>query len=82
MAVLSVSSVTTSFISYPLPTPPPLKLYVTLQTSQTVTDFARELAQPISFVCSDIIWVQDRFCTFTQMAFETSNFPHVSQLAR
>ena len=45
---------------------------MTLQASHAATDFATELAQLISFVCSDIIWVQDRFCTFTQIAFETS----------
>ena len=58
-----------------LPSPTPLNCMcslVTLQASQTATDFAAELAQPFSFVCSDIIWVRDRFCTFTQMAFETS----------
>ena len=77
MALLSVSSVTTSFISCPLPSSctSPLNCmcsYVTLQASQTATDFDTELAQPISIICSDIIWVQDRFWIFTQRAFETS----------
>ena len=45
---------------------------VTLQASPAATDFTTELAQPFSFTCGDIIWVQDRFCTFTQIAFETS----------
>ena len=75
MPVFSVSSVTTSFVSCPLPLHyPPLNsmcLLVTLQASQVTTDFTTELAQPFSFACSDIIWVQDRFCTFTQMTFET-----------
>ena len=51
----------------------PLKLYVFVgdsSASQTATDFATELAQPFSFVCSDIIWVQDRFCIFTQITCE------------
>ena len=76
MAVLSVLSLTTSFVSCPLPLSySPLNSMcslVTLQVSQAATDFTTELAQPFSFAYSDIIWVLDRFCTFTQIAFETS----------
>ena len=75
MAVLSVLSVTTSFVSCP-PLLLPLKFNV----------FAGDLFRPaklwqilpqnwhntFSFACGDIIWVRDRFCTFTQMAFEIS----------
>ena len=51
-------------MSSPLPLLPPLNCMcslVTIQASQTATDFVTELAQLITFVCSDIIWVQDRF---------------------
>ena len=50
-------------VLYLISSPPPLFSLncmcsqVTLQASQTVTDFATDLAQSISFVCSDIIWV-------------------------
>ena len=57
------------------PTPPSLNSMsseVILQASQAATEFTSELTQPFSLACSDIIWVPDRFGTFTQMAFETS----------
>ena len=89
MVDFSVSSVTTSIVSCPLPSPTPY-LYsmcseVTLQASQTEIDVTIELAQPFCFSCSAIIWMLDRFCSFTQRllkpAREMHNFPHISQLA-
>ena len=80
MAVVSVSSVTTSSISCSVrPPTPPLNCMcseVTFQVSQTTTDFATELAQPISFDFSDIIGCKIDFAHLRRW----HNFPHMSLL--